>query len=129
MPCDYRKYPRDWFTVIRPNIMQRSNNYCERCGVKNYTLVQVFRSGIRKVVDEFFTHKDATSVSKRLTLSADLKIYKYSVVVLTVAHLDHNIENNDYSNLKALCQKCHNRHDIKDRVKNRKQSKTNPTHE
>jgi len=50
----------------------------------------------------------------------DLKISKYIVVVLTVAHLDYDIENNDYQNLKALCQKCHNRHDIKDRVKNRK---------
>ena len=30
-----------------------------------------------------------------------------SKVVLTVAHIDHNIENNDDSNLAALCQRCH----------------------
>jgi 5-methylcytosine-specific restriction endonuclease McrA len=30
-----------------------------------------------------------------------------SKVVLTVAHLDHNIKNNYFWNLKALCQRCH----------------------
>ncbi len=34
-----------------------------------------------------------------------------SKVILTVAHLDHNIKNNDFHNLKALCQKCHLNHD------------------
>jgi hypothetical protein len=28
-------------------------------------------------------------------------------VVPTIAHLDHDRTNNDYGNLKALCQKCH----------------------
>lgn len=30
-----------------------------------------------------------------------------SIVVLTVAHLDHDTSNNDYSNLAAWCQRCH----------------------
>ena len=34
-----------------------------------------------------------------------------SRVVLTVAHLDHDPTNNDPSNLRALCQRCHNAHD------------------
>lgn len=32
-------------------------------------------------------------------------------VVLTVAHMDHRPENCERSNLKALCQRCHNRYD------------------
>lgn len=32
-------------------------------------------------------------------------------IVLTIAHLDHDITNNDASNLKALCQKCHLNYD------------------
>jgi 5-methylcytosine-specific restriction endonuclease McrA len=33
-------------------------------------------------------------------------------VVLTVAHLDHQPENcADPENMKALCQRCHNRYD------------------
>ena len=34
-----------------------------------------------------------------------------SRVVLTVAHLDHTPENIADENLKALCQRCHNRYD------------------
>ena len=30
-----------------------------------------------------------------------------SKVILTVAHLDQNPENNDPANLRALCQRCH----------------------
>lgn len=30
-----------------------------------------------------------------------------SVVVLTVAHLDHTPENSDPANLRAMCQRCH----------------------
>ena len=43
-----------------------------------------------------------------------------SKVVLTVAHLDHNKNNNRFSNLAALCQRCHLQHDIKHHVANRK---------
>lgn len=34
-----------------------------------------------------------------------------STVVLTVAHLDQDPTNNDLSNLRAMCQRCHNRMD------------------
>lgn len=35
-----------------------------------------------------------------------------SKVILTVAHLDHQPENCDDKNLKAMCQRCHNRYDM-----------------
>ncbi|MFH5923806.1 hypothetical protein [Roseomonas xinghualingensis] len=34
-----------------------------------------------------------------------------SIVVLTVAHLDHQPENSSDENLRALCQRCHLNHD------------------
>jgi 5-methylcytosine-specific restriction endonuclease McrA len=34
-----------------------------------------------------------------------------SMVVLTVAHLDHTPENIDRTNLKAMCQRCHLNYD------------------
>lgn len=43
-----------------------------------------------------------------------------SFVVLTVAHIDHDKTNNRFSNLAALCQKCHLGHDIKQHIDNRK---------
>lgn len=35
----------------------------------------------------------------------------YFVIVLTVAHLDHDPRNCDLANLKALCQRCHLQYD------------------
>lgn len=37
MPIDYKKYPPNWKTKIRPAILARANNRCERCGVENYS--------------------------------------------------------------------------------------------
>lgn len=41
-----------------------------------------------------------------------------SIVVLTVAHLDHQPENCSDSNLRAMCQRCHLRYDAKHHQKN-----------
>ena len=35
---DYKKYPPNWKTEIRPAILLRANNSCEFCGVHNYTI-------------------------------------------------------------------------------------------
>lgn len=40
-----------------------------------------------------------------------------SKVILTVAHLDHTPENCDDDNLVALCQRCHNGYDAKERAR------------
>lgn len=42
-----------------------------------------------------------------------------SRVVLTVAHIDHDKNNNRFNNLAALCQRCHLGHDIKQHAANR----------
>lgn len=41
-----------------------------------------------------------------------------SIVVLTVAHRDHDPENNDRANLSHWCQRCHNAHDAPKRRAN-----------
>lgn len=43
-------------------------------------------------------------------------------VVLTVAHLDHDPRNNDLSNLRAMCQRCHNAYDAPNRLRNRRRN-------
>lgn len=45
-----------------------------------------------------------------------------SRVVLTIAHLDHTPENCNPDNLRALCQKCHNRYDAKHRAETRRKT-------
>lgn len=39
-------------------------------------------------------------------------------IVLTVAHLDHQPENNDRTNLRALCQRCHLTYDAAHHARN-----------
>jgi hypothetical protein len=43
-----------------------------------------------------------------------------STVVLTVAHVDQDRNNNRFKNLAALCQRCHLGHDRKQHLYNRK---------
>ncbi len=31
MPCNYKNYPPNWFTEIRPRILERAKNCCEQC--------------------------------------------------------------------------------------------------
>lgn len=50
-----------------------------------------------------------------------------SKVVLTVAHLNHNINDNRFSNLAALCQACHNRHDALKRARSRRRNRDKRT--
>ena len=40
-------------------------------------------------------------------------------IVLTVAHLDHEPENCAHDNLRAMCQRCHNRYDREHRRQTR----------
>lgn len=102
MPVDWSKYPKEWKTVIRPAILERAHDCCEECGVKNYSV------GARDVFGEWHNKKDIDGMNSdcgyHLFKSFNVKIIK---IVLTIAHLDNNVKNNDYSNLKALCQKCH----------------------
>lgn len=43
-----------------------------------------------------------------------------SKVILTVAHLNHNPRDCVEDNLKALCQRCHLKHDLPEHIFNRK---------
>lgn len=88
MPVDYKKYPPNWFSEIRAAILLRAKNACEFCGVENYS-----------------------PILKREKLRGVVGGVKETRVILTIAHLDHNITNNEPWNLRALCQRCHLKHD------------------
>ena len=44
-------------------------------------------------------------------------------VILTIAHLNHTPEDCRPENLRALCQRCHNRYDAQHRAETRKNNK------
>lgn len=117
------RYPKDW-KQIRQRIMQRAQDRCEctgecgdehqkkryiyigpnggdvpRCAAKHGTVI----ARLRSYPAHYIEPDDAEE---------DVDYYLDPVrVVLTIAHRDHTPENNDDSNLAALCQRCHLRLD------------------
>ncbi len=113
MPIDYKKYPLNWKTEIVPSVKALQNNCCAFCGVKNYAVgyrqnSKFIPTGGNEMHDKAgrgeLSYKEARELINHCNDFADDNLI---LIVLTVAHLDHNINNNDLSNLKALCQKCH----------------------
>ncbi len=124
MPCDYKKYPTNWKSEIVPAILKRAEQKCERCGVPNKVIIcRGIHYGSEVWQDEngiIFYYPSKEQAGQDYV--GWIRNAKYVRIVLTVAHLDHNIENNDERNLKALCQMCHNRHDIEHRLVTRKRT-------
>ena len=111
MPCDYSKYPPNWRTEIRPAVLKRARNCCQRCGLPNHSTV-LSKSRILLVDPQ--PYKEAIQSVGFYHDNGERAI----VIVLTVAHLDHNTQNNHPSNLAALCQKCHLAHDAAHHAQN-----------
>lgn len=139
MPIDYSKYPDNWFTEIRPSILKRASNKCENCGVPNYAVghrnedgnfvpiagnitADLAGEGLSYPSLNPIEYKEAREIADNETFCC-VYGFKYIVIVLTIAHLNHNVEDNSPENLAALCQKCHNVHDIEFRKRNRKLNK------
>jgi hypothetical protein len=108
MPIDYREYHPKWF-LIRRKILARAQHKCEWCGVPNYAQVVRLQAGSSDWIpaEEY----------KNGSYPPEVKITK---IVLTIAHLDRDISNNNFLNLKAGCQWCHLNHDRPHHVRARK---------
>lgn len=118
MPCNYKLYPSNW-QEIRKRILERDGHCCKTCKVKNG--IYVFR-GIWEKIEVFQTAdfnvyrlSDGELLTQNpwacIDPSTGDPAQKAIKIVLTVAHLDHDIKNNQDNNLAALCQCHHIRHD------------------
>ena len=128
MAIDYSLYPKNWKTVIRPDILKRANNCCEKCGIANHSYI--FRSDVNGAdyllfdpVTDQLTYPDGQPI--RMSETPDeYPIYEPpSYVRLTIAHLDQDITHNDYSNLAALCERCHLGHDMPVNIRTRRRNR------
>lgn len=114
MPTDMKRYPDNW-PEIRAKILRRAGGneddprvgaMCEKCGQRNYNV-------------DGHCHNDYSDAKRYSNL---LKLNnKYApIIVLTIAHInDHDPKNCADDNLMALCQRCHNAHDVELRKTNR----------
>lgn len=125
MPINYKNYPPNWLSELRPAVLLRADNKCESCRVNNYAVVRWDTD--REAYAEYEYRERADTYKKARILWVELMSSDYRddwlIIVLTIAHLDHNTENNELTNLKALCQRCHLNHDRHDNARRRKYGK------
>ena len=115
---DRSKYPPDWEQISARIRFERADGKCEKCGVKHGAIGARDKDGV--------WHDMANIDAMNSDYGHGLFGGQYPhiiKIVLTCAHLNHNTLDNCESNLAALCQQCHNRHDIKCRVQNRRRSR------
>lgn len=120
--------------AIRAKILERAKDCCERCRAPNRVVVRrrderlwgtftyeddglfILRSADR---DRVIAYR---SVDDHLPDDGYWQGHTRPVrIIFTIAHLDHDPTNNDPENLRALCQRCHNRHDAAHRAAGRKE--------
>ncbi len=121
MPINYKDYHPKWKLISRLIRFKRANNCCEKCGLQNHSIIKRMKGGTVITPGA----QDWDMIHSRIKYSQSnmiesLKYHGFTKVILTVAHLDHDKTNNRFSNLAALCQKCHLGHDIKQHTQNRK---------
>ena len=118
-PENKKRYPSNW-KQIRAAILERAGNRCERCNVRQYGVGHWEKDVFRYVRgnrfwDEFEyteSYSEARAAADDVNDLGDERA-KEIVIVLTIAHLNHTPEDCDVTNLQALCQRCHLRHDAK----------------
>jgi len=126
MPIDYSDYPKNWKTEIVPAVLDRAGHCCEFCGLENGQSVWSVKIFVRRygkagdIISPwgnsqiwFRDERDALKVLDYI--AREIKEVK---VVLTVAHLDHNPQDDvPLDRLRALCQQCHLRYDAEEKHK------------
>lgn len=92
MPINYKEYPPNWFTEIRPACLKRAGEVRDADG---------------KIVTEARCENEGCGVENH-------SVRNGSKIALTIAHLDHDKENHEVQldRLAAWCQRCHLKYDL-----------------
>lgn len=126
MPINYKEYPDNWLTEIRPAVLARAENKCEECGVANQAIIKRWPDGRVTYPNSVEWEMINNRVKNHdYSFTQAIKKYGFTRVVLTIAHLDHDKENEKVplDRLRAWCQKCHLGYDMPIHVNNRKYGK------
>lgn len=107
MPIDRKFYPKNW-DEIALQVKQEANWRCQDCD-------RLCRMPGESLAD--FCNRVKTARISECRLVRQI-LDKPNQFILTVAHIDQNPQNNDASNLRALCSVCHLNHDRPYRLHN-----------
>lgn len=123
MPFRPERYPTNW-PAIRASIRARAEEQCEcigECG-------DVHEGGRCLAPNGELILRDPHAPAQWTEHDPALAGRNHSAtkVVLTVAHLDHDEQNNDPSNLRTLCQRCHLALDRADNARRAREGRAAP---
>jgi hypothetical protein len=109
------KYGPCW-PMISLEIRERSGQRCELCRVKNHDRVCRGRKG-SKDEDSYMTFNGDVFCASTGAYLGDYGFHDFAPgnmvdIVLTVAHMNHDVTDMSEESLKALCQRCHLRYDL-----------------
>jgi 5-methylcytosine-specific restriction endonuclease McrA len=107
---------------IRRQVLLWDGDRCAFCGVPNHAVLcdgkPVSGNDRRDAAGSGRLSYWRACQERDFERSIEAEGRRWTVVVLTVAHLDHGTDHGDPANLRALCQRCHNRHDQGQRQEN-----------
>lgn len=105
-PDQKARYPKNW-KEISQRIRRRARKRCEcrgECGTDH-------GQEMSNYCGEDYAENGKNQPNRCMARQYQPHHHTGSKVILTVAHLDHIPENCDDKNLKAMCQRCHNKYD------------------
>lgn len=122
-PENKELYPDDW-SAISLEAKKRAGWKCQHpgCTARQYAVGEWLIQGVRAIWLEHghVGHELADAYKQARQMAAEIQwirsgddpdAAKIIVIVLTVAHLDHQPENCDPANLAAMCQRHHLQYD------------------
>lgn len=103
-------YPSHWRDLSFRVRFARAGGICQACGRPHLARLRCLPDG-RWFDPAVKTWRDGHGRRARWPDLVDAIQFRTTRVVLAAAHLDHDPSNNRLRNLRALCQRCHLRHD------------------
>ncbi len=103
-------YPVNWPQISREVRFARADGRCEQCGRPHKQEIRQIPDG-RWFDSEKDSWRDDCGGPAPWPDMVEYATANAKRVMLAAAHLDHNPGNSDPQNLRALCQRCHLRHD------------------
>lgn len=99
------RYPKEW-PAIRAAIIARAGNVCEQCRAPNGEVIARGEKGTPAegtyMLENGEVRDAVTGEDRGLARGSEYDVARFTRVVLTVAHLDHDEQHNDPEKLRAL---------------------------
>src|SRR3954469_15692588 len=101
MPIDYKEYHSKWTLIVRL-ILKRDHNRCKFCGLSNKrVIVRLKGDKYRGFYSYEWDWIHSAIYRDRFSYQKAIKHFGGTIIVLTIAHLDGNKDNNCFVNLAA----------------------------